>query len=404
MKVDHCLTEIEEMKSDVTARVCPLSNRKVKKRKAYPTRVKEMNSEEYEVPVASRSGQRRTKETMDFCNSVHGGNTGDKLPGLDGMWLTLVNVATPASLSHYIKTSKKMIEKVVPSVVTNHVESFEDSLENKVRSLNVLYSRKLLSKEQYKSIRLDLATKGTKDKQRTALTFMPDTRLPKLLPYDKLITYIKSIDNGNLKDLRDEFCADLSDDLKADGVYRELGDFLKELANMYIQIDQQLGEKSTFMHFGSDPYHFRVAIGADGAPFGKDEEATAWLISFLNVGTQIASERECFLIAGANCSETHISMERYCENLIKEIANIEGQRYHLSVDCGDAIKDFQVKFTFELVPSDMKWASFFSGELPNSAYYFSPFGNVNNDNKTVVNGSLGADEKCTWQPWDYDKR
>ena len=62
---------------------------------------------------------------------------------------------------------------------------------------------------------------------------------------------------------------------------------------MYIETDQQQGEKSTFMHFGSEPYHFRIAI----------DEATAWLISFLNVGDQIASERECFLIAGANCNE-----------------------------------------------------------------------------------------------------
>ena len=35
------------------------------------------------------------------------------------------------------------------------------------------------------------------------------------------------------------------------------------------------------MHFGSEKYHFRVAVGADGVPFGKDDEATPWLISFL---------------------------------------------------------------------------------------------------------------------------
>ena len=48
-----------------------------------------------------------------------------------------------------------------------------------------------------------------------------------------------------------------------------------------------------------------------------------------------------------------------------------------------------------MVPSDMKWASTFSGELANSAFYFSPFGNVNADNKgtgqmTTVPGNRGC--------------
>lgn len=52
-------------------------------------------------------------------------------------------------------------------------------------------------------------------------------------------------------------------------------------------------------------------MGADGAPFGTDDEDTARLISFLNVGQQITSGKENFIIAGANCRESHISMVRY---------------------------------------------------------------------------------------------
>ena len=50
-----------------------------------------------------------------------------------------------------------------------------------------------------------------------------------------------------------------------------------------------------------------VDVGADGAPFGKDDEATAWLTSFLNVGECIASENENFFIAVANCSEAAVT-------------------------------------------------------------------------------------------------
>lgn len=52
----------------------------------------------------------------------------------------------------------------------------------------------------------------------------------------------------------------------------------------------------------------------------------------------------------------------------------------------------------------MNWASTFSGELANSAFYFSPFGNVNNDNKSTVNASLGQSEQCLWKPWVYEGR
>lgn len=107
--------------------------------------------------------------------------------------------------------------------------------------------------------------------------------LPKLVPYDKLIEYVKTVDIGNLKDIKNDFCNDLGDDDKMEGCYRDLESFLIELAKVYIYIDKQLGYKSFILHFSEDPYHFRVAIGADGAPFGKDDEATAWLISFLNV-------------------------------------------------------------------------------------------------------------------------
>ena len=37
----------------------------------------------------------------------------------------------------------------------------------------------------------------------------------------------------------------------------------------------------------------------------------------------------------------------------------------------------------------MKWLAFTGGELSNAAFYFSPFGNVNEDTKSTVNGTLG---------------
>ena len=101
-----------------------------------------------------------------------------------------------------------------------------------------------------------------------------------------------------------EFCPDTDDSKVVNGAYRELNEFLLKLAEMYIEVDKALGAKSFFNHFGSDIYNFRLAIGADGAPLGKDDEATAWLVSSLNVGNHIASQDENLLQVPTAVSHT----------------------------------------------------------------------------------------------------
>ena len=183
-----------------------------------------------------------------------------------------------------------------------------------------------------------------------------------------------------------------------EGAFRQLEDFLLELANLYIHVDKVLSkEGSPFFHnFNEAPYHFKEAIGADGAPFGKDDEATTWLLSFINVGEQIVSHNENFLLAGANCSESHVVMKLYAKKLVSDIAYVESKRY--------TVAGYPVQFKFKLVPSDMKWLATFAGELSNAAHYFSSFANVHDGNKYTVNGAIGESEEFTWQPWNYNDR
>lgn len=87
-------------------------------------------------------------------------------------------------------------------------------------------------------------------------------------------------------------------------------------------------------------------------------------MSFLNVGGQIGSCSENFLLCGANCSKCHPSMFKFAQKLVFDVAYIEKQFYVLP---GSKTK---ARFTVELIPSDMKWAATFSGELPNAAISF----------------------------------
>ena len=63
------------------------------------------------------------------------------------------------------------------------------------------------------------------------------------------------------------------------GCFLDLEALLLQLADLYLSIDKVTPILSWF---GEAPGTFLVAIGADGAPFGKDNEATSWLVSFLN--------------------------------------------------------------------------------------------------------------------------
>lgn len=47
---------------------------------------------------------------------------------------------------------------------------------------------------------------------------------------------------------------------------------------------------------------------------------------------------------------------------------------------------------------------FLSGELNNSAFYFSSFAHVSISKGTNINGTFGREESETWKPWKYSHR
>ena len=227
--------------------------RKLLKRRREPSSTDQTNSEEFAVPSAKRSCQGRKKETIDACADIHGGTDQNKA----GLWVTLIKEAAPSKLARYFSKSQKTLNKVVPKIVKENVAKFESSFENKLRSVRVLYSNGLLSKEKYKSVRLNMSTcfNGASNK-RSSLKFMHDVTVPKLLSYPKLMQFVNSINTGNVKDFSD-FCNDLDDDSQVYGSYRNLEEMLLELGDMYVSLDK----KTPFLlNFGEPFWLFRVAL------------------------------------------------------------------------------------------------------------------------------------------------
>ena len=149
-----------------------------------------------------------------------------------------------------------------------------------------------------------------------------------------------------------------------------------------------------------EPYTFYVAIGGDGAPFGKDDMACAWLVSLLNIGSGVLSNNENYLLFGANCSENCVVVQRFVKMLLADIHDIEKS----VLTCSHNGKQVNVKFSFTELPNDMKMLAFLSGELSNSAKYFSSFANISNDDAKKTLGTFGRSNVNTWKPWVYSER
>ena len=160
---------------------------------------------------------------------------------------------------------------------------------------------------------------------------------------------------------------------------------LLRLADTYLFLDEQ---SQILQWFNGQKGTFAVAVGADGAPFGKDETATSFLVSFLNIleGTQSCDHN--YLLMGANCDENHEVMMEYTKKVIKEIEEIESKKYE--------VRGKTIAFQLQLIPSDQKWMSSMSGELNNAATYFSTFANVSKHDIKTIHGKIG-DSNCTWK-------
>ena len=87
------------------------------------------------------------------------------------------------------------------------------------------------------------------------------------------MSFVRSIEIGEVLSLDD--LAGIHSLKSTSGVYRPLKPFLLKLADLYLFLDS----KTPCLHwFNGEKGVLHVAIGADGAPFGKDDTATGRLL------------------------------------------------------------------------------------------------------------------------------
>jgi hypothetical protein len=195
----------------------------------------------------------------------------------DGLWTTLIGTCTNSELSSYISQSKLCTGRILPSIVKDKCKEYTTSQSNQIRSMRVLYERGLIGKRKYTSIRnsSDVVTATGNKKKNKKAEILPGCEIPKILPYKNVTKVIRSINIGEVIGL-EKLATELSL-TPVPGVYRPLKPFLLRLADLYLLVD----EKNPCLHwFNNAKNVFHVAVGADGAPFGKEDTATGKYFNF----------------------------------------------------------------------------------------------------------------------------
>ena len=111
----------------------------------------------HKINLPDRSAKRRKEETKKL-----GASDVDQRPMFERLWATTMTCTPAAYLRPMVRSSNKMMKQVIPMVSLNTVRDYQASEANKIRSINVLYSGGLISKEKYKATQLALAFKPNK--------------------------------------------------------------------------------------------------------------------------------------------------------------------------------------------------------------------------------------------------
>ena len=99
--------------------------------------------------------------------------------------------------------------------------------------------------------------------------------IPTLVPCYKLAKFLDGINFETLLCV-ESLCEESGENVN--GYYRGLKELLPRLAEFYLKVYKE----EDFIWFGNH-FTFKVAIGGDGAPFGKKNQSCTWLVSFLNI-------------------------------------------------------------------------------------------------------------------------
>ena len=211
-----------------------------------------------------------------------------------------------------------------------------------------------------------------------------------------LVKEIQNIDIGKLHDIS-ELCRNME---SLNEMCRMPAEFILYLAKFYLKVNNWREDKlKTFKSLKQkdhESFLFAIAIGGDGAP----GIGMSVLVSFINVGEQLPSRKEQFLLLSGDVDEGSQVVQNSFKPFVKDLNYLESKVFE--IDTGNEKK--KVEFMMTELPNDMKMLSFLAGELSNSASYFSTFASVARNEANNYKKSFGLGSEHFWKLFPYLKR
>ena len=189
----------------------------------------------------STTERSRRQETMEAACAIHGGSLENKAPATIGLVET---VEMRCEVSDIVKKAirkvkgKKFKGEVIPKLYKEDLDAFESSNDSMLRSIAVYYSSGVMGRAKYRSVYKATAYRQVSNRKRAVRIQVANCSSPRLIPYHKLMSYIKSIEIGRLCSVSERLCDGLDEAEKANGCYREIEDLIVNLAQFYLNSNE----------------------------------------------------------------------------------------------------------------------------------------------------------------------
>ena len=159
-------------------------------------------------------------------------------------------------------------------IYNQEVQLFEQSDQNPLRSIATYFCKGVMGEQKYRTVYRSLSMKERKDRHLERIKM--SCKVPQILPYHRMMEYVKSIDIGSVGSVKDDFCQDLDENEKVNGCYRSLTQFLPLLASFYLKLPQQ-----DLMWFSSQVNTFHVVLRGTGHLLVRMRQLVHFLQVFL---------------------------------------------------------------------------------------------------------------------------
>ena len=186
---------------------------------------------------SSSTGRKRRQETMEAACVIHGGNSSNTTPATIGMVETMECRSKEEDIVKAVRKTRKLKGKVLPKLYKEDLTKFESSNENMLRSIACYYSNGVMGRAKYRSVYKATSYRNVSKRKQAVRTKVANCPSPRLIPYHRLMSYIKSIEIGKLYDVCEMLCDGLEEGLlfeKVNGCYTELEELIVKLAEFYL--------------------------------------------------------------------------------------------------------------------------------------------------------------------------